>query len=559
MDHAIICGESGLKESYGIAIDVGTSGLRAQAIDLNTDEIISTAITLRHPLPGANVMDHLHFAVEVGLNTAHSLIIDTINRLLSKLDIDLNKVERVAVSGNPTQLSIFQNIEIRDLAYWGKHALERRSVKPPSRNAVIVDAGELGLKLRGDAQVYIPPAIRHEVGADALAMLVEAKVLDKEETAVVIDFGTNAEIALCADGEIYTASAAAGPAIEGQRIEKGMLASPGAVCDVNTKLTSYRWENLVLDNELFAQKGDVVNPTSGEIKETGMMHGKAIGITGTGVIAIISEGIEGDIIARYKINTPDRRIHVQGGLYLTEKDVEEAGKALGAFRAGVLSVFEEARISLEDLESTYMAGASGFYVDAYKSIKVGQIPANSTKIYQIGNTSLAMAREIVSKPEMLDYLQEVANQIRGRHIMLATSKAFAQIYPLELAHWQEGMPLWQYDGWLRKYGYQGLPEMSHNPQVHRLFARDIPTLGVKGLRIVRDIGVTLTGEFAECTGCATCEAECPEKALMVETVNGQTRIIIKSELCLGIACLRCQRACPNRAFKFSELLHKLRY
>ena len=85
-----------------------------------------------------------------------------------------------------------------------------------------------------NAKVYIPPAIKHEIGADALAMLFKSEILEKKGIYLVIDFGTNAEIALVMDGEVYTCSAAAGPAIEGQMIEKGKLASPGAICDFDT-------------------------------------------------------------------------------------------------------------------------------------------------------------------------------------------------------------------------------------------------------------------------------------------------------------------------------------
>ena len=56
-----------MAEHYAIAIDIGTSGIRAQSYNLTTHKTISTAITLRHPLPGANVVDHLHFALNIGL------------------------------------------------------------------------------------------------------------------------------------------------------------------------------------------------------------------------------------------------------------------------------------------------------------------------------------------------------------------------------------------------------------------------------------------------------------------------------------------------------------
>ncbi|MEM4522895.1 MAG: hypothetical protein QW738_06775 [Nitrososphaeria archaeon] len=98
--------------AYGVALDLGTSGFRAQVMCLKTGKVISTGITLRHPLPGGNIVDHLHFAVEVGYNRAHEIIIRGVNALLRALHIDLNKVERIAVCGNPCQLSLFQNIQI---------------------------------------------------------------------------------------------------------------------------------------------------------------------------------------------------------------------------------------------------------------------------------------------------------------------------------------------------------------------------------------------------------------------------------------------------------------
>ncbi len=114
---------------YGIAIDVGTSGTRMHAVDLESKKIISTAITVRHPVPGANVMDHLTFCIEVNQDVAHQLLIDTSNKLMKMLDIDLNKVERVAICGNPIQLSMYQNMEVRDLAFAMPNALKSRGGK----------------------------------------------------------------------------------------------------------------------------------------------------------------------------------------------------------------------------------------------------------------------------------------------------------------------------------------------------------------------------------------------------------------------------------------------
>lgn len=538
-----------MKEHYGIAIDIGTSGIRAQALDLSNSNIISTAITLRHPLPGANIMDHLHFSLEVGRETSHVLILDTINRLIEKLDIDLGNVDRVAVCGNPIQLSIFQNIEITDLAYWGKHALDRLGITPPSRNATVKTAEEVELKVNPKAEVYIPPAVKHEIGADALAMIVKADILEKKGVYLVSDFGTNAEIALIINGEVYSCSAAAGPAIEGQEMEKGMLASPGAISDVNP--TEDGWKNYVLDETLIAREGDLIDPSTGRVMKQGEMHEKALGITGTGAIAILSLGLKSGLISPPKIKTSNKRICLQDSIYFTEKDLLEVGKALGAFRAGYITLAEEGGILLEDIDAVYMAGASGFYVDPHKSLEVGQIPASSREIYQIGNTSLALARDLVLDPGLLDKLQEIANGMRGKHIMLATSKIFENVYPLELSMWEQGMPLWMYNEWLRKYGYQPLPHKCSNPKIYKLFESDIPVLGKKGLKITKDIGSVLRTEFEGCTGCETCINNCPEGALMMEDSR---EMVLRTDLCNGMGCLRCEFSCPEKVFKFKQFL-----
>ena len=120
-------------ERYGIALDLGTSGVRGQAVDLAHGEIVSTAITSQPPMPGGNVMDHLHFAVETSAdgrsNVAHDLMIDTVNKVVSALGIPRERVERVAISGNPIQLSLFQKMEIRDLAFAGKSKLASLGVE----------------------------------------------------------------------------------------------------------------------------------------------------------------------------------------------------------------------------------------------------------------------------------------------------------------------------------------------------------------------------------------------------------------------------------------------
>ena len=534
---------------YAIAMDIGTSGVRAQAIDLEDNSTISTTVTLRHPIPGANVMDHLHFAVNVGRQQAHQLIMEAVNKVVDQLGIDKSKIVRFGVCGNPIQLSLFQNIEIRDLAFWGTNAVERMHITPPKRNAQIIKPADVDLDINPDAEVYIPPAIKHEIGADALAMLVKSDVINKEGIFLVSDFGTNAEIALVIDGEIFSCSAAAGPAMEGQAIECGMLASPGAICDVTPE--GDEWRNMILNGNLKVDSCNLMDVTSGDIVEKGETGTEAKGITGTGVISSYSLGTEQGIISIPDIKTENNKINLQDGVYLSEKDLTEIGKALGAFRAAHITLCVEADIDLEDIDAVYMAGASGFYVDPLKSLTVGQIPANSWDIYQIGNTSLSMARDIVENPDLLQELQEVADGMRGNHITLATSDIFEKIYGLELAVCEQNMPLWKYDEWLESYGYGNLPEIEEDPDIHRLFDSDIPDLGVNGLSIIEEVGTKLETRFKGCINCQVCVNECPENALTVE----EGHATIRSDYCNGSACLRCERICPEKVFLYEKMFY----
>ncbi|MDD1772204.1 MAG: methylamine methyltransferase corrinoid protein reductive activase [Methanomassiliicoccales archaeon] len=536
---------------YGISIDVGTSGTRMHALDLSNGKILATAITDRHPVPGSNVMDHLTFCINVGTDIAHQLLIDTSNRLIDMLAIEKDKVDRVAICGNPIQLSIYQNMEVRDLAFAGENALRVRGVEPQKRDAKVIKAVDIGLDINSEADLYIPPAIKHEIGADALAMMMKSGMLERDENCLVTDYGTNAEMALKVNDVIYTGSAAAGPAIEGQHIHAGMLAAPGAISDLEY---DFNWRCKVLDDAILPKNGDLIDLNTGRATDEGEMHGKAKGITGTGVIAVIAAAMEMGLIKTPHITTNDHRLHVQDGIYIEEHDFQEAAKTFGAMRAGHFTLLEHAGLKFDELDSMYMSGASGTYVDAYKAQKVGLVPPSPKSIYQVGNTSLAVATDIVRDPETIDKLQSVAKSIRSNHVMFATDKVFETIFLQELAYWQEGMSLEMYNMMLEAEDIQPLPLKITKAKVYKLVERDIPVLGDRGLKILHDIGLPMKGRFNGCTGCKSCVKECPEDALSLKKGADGFDITVASNLCNGTACIRCELICPEKVFRFGQLV-----
>lgn len=557
----------------GIALDLGTSGFRGQSIDLDRDgRIIATAVTTRHPLPGANVIDHLHFALEAGVDTAHGIMIHAVNQVIRKLKVEPADVVRLAVCGNPIQLSLFQEIEIRDLAYAGKSKLASLGVEPPGRDAVILKAGDInGLELSGQARVLVPPAVQHEIGADALAMMIQTGMLEKDEISIVTDYGTNAEMALFYKGTVYTGSTAAGPALEGQQISDGLLALPGAVSDVvfepvastaagnnmQPGITPYsgkaNLKTIVLDENMSGRSGDTVNPETGDIVEQGVC--RAVGITGTGVVALLSQGIDAGFIRIPTIATRSGKIYLPDDLAFTQTDLLEAGKAIGSVRAGHITLCQEAGIRLSDVETAYMSGASGTYVDALKAQKIGMIPSGVRQIYQVGNTSLAMARDMVTDVDNLWRMKRIADELRQTHCMFAASNVFEKVYILELSHWTEGMGIKQYQKFLKKYGLPPLTEIIQSPDVIRTVEKDIPDLGVEGLEIISGTGLKKSMVFQDCRGDGACVRACPENALTMKALDGgQYRLQIDLALCDGVACRRCERACRDKVLDLIRLM-----
>jgi len=537
-------------ESYGVAIDIGTSGLRAQSIDLADKRVIGTAITLRHPLPGANVMDHLHFAIDVGQDFSNRLIIRAINRLLHEIAIDLRKVERAAVCGNPIQLSLFQNMEIRDLAYAGERAKAKLGVENIRRDKKVIKAGALGLDMNPEADVMVPPAVKHEIGADALAMMYETDFLDTKDIAMVTDFGTNAEMALKVGDNIFTGSAAAGPAIEGQHIKRGMLAAPGAISDVEPQADG-SWQTYALNDVMYTIPSDKVDPLTGSILDPGRT--KIRGITGTGVIGIVATGLNTGLMRPGRILTTDKVVRLQGGIVFDNDDFIEVGKTIAAFTAGHITLATECGISIRDIKSMYMSGASGTYMSSPKAARIGLIPGSVLRTVQAGNTSLAMARDLVRDPELLDQLQIEADNIRARHIMFANSKVFENAFAVELGVWTQGMPSEGEEKMLKHFGLEPRPPLNHDIEVVKLVQRDIQDLGAMGLKVVEDIGIDLIGVLDGCIGDMRCVKACQEDAIIVRKEGELWAIIIASDKCMGTACRRCERACKLKTLKLEKL------
>ncbi|WP_406662343.1 methylamine methyltransferase corrinoid protein reductive activase [Methanolobus sp. ZRKC3] len=535
---------------YGIALDLGTSGFRAQLINLDSKDVFKVSMTAKHPLPGGNITDHLDFAISVGGDIAHGIIVDAIRKVIDSFHVDASLIKKIVVCGNPIQLSLFQNSEIRDLAYAGKNMQMRLGIEDVKREARIFPASEIfkGSPAFEDCDIFVPPAIRHEIGADALAMMLETDFLDQTVPTLVTDYGTNAEMAIKVGDRIITASAAAGPAIEGQGIGCGMLASPGAISDVISE--GKYWRLMVLDADMQARESYLIDPVTGKIVKDSDI--KPVGITGTGVISVLSLAMRTGLIE----NPPKLKygkILLGDDIFLTEDDIKEAGKAIGAIKAAQLTLIIDSGLHYDDLENMYMTGASGTYVDAGKAMHVGSCPDFSKKIVQFGNTSLALAREILLDESKFDKVIKLAHQIKADHLMMATSVTFKNFYSCELSYWTEGMSKDMYNKFLDIYGLPALPLESNAPIIEKRSSQDIKETGLTGVEIVEDVGITIEELAVGCTLCHRCEIECPENAITIVEEGGNRFAMYNTQKCLGTSCKRCVRVCPVNAINYEEI------
>lgn len=537
-------------ERIGVAIDLGTSGIRAQAMDLDSGAIRSTCISLAHPLPGANLMDHLHFVIALGGSVASRILRTAVNKMIRGLGISEETIKRLAVCGNPVQLSLFQGVEVRDLAYTGKRKPAELGIAIPDRDGAILPAASLeGLMLPEACEVVIPPAVCHTVGADGLAMILQSGIQKETGPAMVTDYGTNAEMALFCEGRIVTASAAAGPALEGQHLSCGMLAGPGAVTDVRP-LSRSRFQTMVLDQGMLPVQGPLVDlEKKYPVADT---EYNLRGITGAGSLSVFYEAMQAGHVRLPEILTPDGRLHLGRDIHLDEADLLAAGKAIGAIRAGHVTLCHEVGIGYGDVPTVYMAGATGTYADPVKAQRMGLLPCRASSVIQVGNTSLKMARDLVMDKDRLGEMREMARRLRRDHCMLAASEIFKKIYVLELSYWTEGMPMDSYRSLLVRYGLKDFPDGTVTPHVRRENQLDIEALGKMGLQVIDDIGATVSRPVAGCTACGACVDQCPQSALALREEDVLPAILLNQGRCAGVSCRQCEQACAEKVFHLVE-------
>ncbi len=371
---------------YGLAVDIGTTTMAAQLIDLTNGTVLSPAAQRN---PQREVSDNVIGRIEAALEGkgAHleRLVRDAITALKARASkasgTPVDAVDHLVVTGNTTML----------------YLLTGRSPMPLSRAPFepdwLADETVFG-------NMYLPPCIGAFIGADTVCAILSTRLVHHEETVLLADIGTNGEVALWHQGKLYCCATAAGPAFEGGGIRDGVGSVEGAV--------------------------DRVWVENGELKYTTIGDASPTGICGSGLIDAAAALLEtGRLDETGAIE--DEEEEIAPGVALTGQDLRKLQLAKGAIAAGIRTLCSTLGIGMDDIAHFYVAGGFGAHLNMDNAAKIGLIPrALAGKAVSVGNAALAGTMMMLLKQEFIDEARETARQ--AHVVTLSSSPAFADAF-----------------------------------------------------------------------------------------------------------------------------------
>ena len=400
--------------AYSIAVDIGTTTLTAFLLRPGSGMIQATFRKNPQTLYGADLITRISFAgrpkgLEALQNQIRSAVDQMIQTLLLKENILSKQVHTVGLVGNTCMHHLFWGLSTRSL---GQMPFEPHVISTPEKKAL-----DVGLN-HADPQTMVRflPNIAGFVGSDILAASIHCGLHIPSALGsgarLLIDIGTNGEIVLVNDDQMFCCSTAAGPAFEGMNITHGMLAVPGAIDQV--------WKD---SNE--------------KVRYTVIGDGHPKGICGSALIQWIALLIENGAIhpnGRIHNSQPhsdgDRSIKLpearhSRSILLTQKDIRQVQLAKGAIRAGVDTLLERMGIRSSDLDQIYLAGHFGAHLDIQAIQKIGLIPSiPSHKVKAVGNAACKGLATVLLDPQLLGSVSAFQKQFT--HIPLHNDPQFIE-------------------------------------------------------------------------------------------------------------------------------------
>jgi len=388
-------------EAFGLAVDLGTTTVVVELVDLVSGRILGKAFGLNGQSRfGADVVSRISHAV---LAPAHAeelkeAALETLSGLLAKAAAEAaiapESIYDIAIAGNTAMNHFLLGRSVRSLSVAPFEA-EFQSLPP-------LEAIDCGFRLQRRAKLFVSPNIGSYVGGDITAGLLATGLLNKPGHNLFIDIGTNGEIVLKAGDRVTAASTAAGPAFEGASLGCGMLAVPGAI--------------------------DKAGWSDGALSVSTIGDRPPVGICGTGYIDLLASFLRGGLLSRNGVIAGGKSsIAVAEGIAVSQKDIRELQLAVAAVRTGTELLLRRQGLSPRDLDGLYLAGAFGNYLDIENGRAIGLLPdIDLAKVRFVGNASLAGARAMLLSRRARSEAVRIAGTVA--HVPLAADAAFQDVY-----------------------------------------------------------------------------------------------------------------------------------
>jgi len=393
------------KDNYGVAVDIGTTTIAAHLVDLNTGETLGTQARYNSQIRyGEDVISRIIYAdnEEGGLMRLHQSVAKDINDLIGALveevGVHLHDVTYVMCAGNTTMIHFLLEMDPSNI--------RREPYIPTATSVPVIRAAEVGVAINGRGLLGCVPGVGSYVGGDITAGILASGMHKREELSLYIDMGTNGEVVLGNRDWLICCSASAGPAFEGGGIKCGMRATEGAI------------EKIVITED-----GRAIWKVIG--------RGRPRGICGSGLIDAVAEMLKAGVINRLGKFAKDGRWDIREGedglevvlvparetatgkdIVITEADLATFIRSKGAIYAAANTLMSHLGFSFEDLDTVYISGGFGNYLDVQNAVLIGLLPdLPPAKFRFIGNGSITGAEMCLLSEDALKEAQDIARKM----------------------------------------------------------------------------------------------------------------------------------------------------
>ncbi|MDU4961348.1 MAG: ASKHA domain-containing protein [Sporomusaceae bacterium] len=352
----------------GLAIDIGTTTLAFSLVDLESGTVVKAGSRLNSQRRyGADVISRIQYSGGSDGSALHAAICGDIIAYIRELDAAVrSQIVHSVISGNTAMLHFLLALPAASLGLY--------PFQPVTTELHRFNFAELFADAGLACLTTILPGISAFAGADVAAGLLQCGFNASDRVQVLLDIGTNGEIAVGCKDRIVCVATAAGPAFEGANLSCGTGSISGAI-------------------DSFAMRG-------GHIRYTTIGGADPVGICGSGALDIVAACLRENVIdttGRFDtVRFPDASLHIvqppQADLRFTQKDVRELQLAKAAMRAGLELALRKYGCDYQAVDAVFLAGSFGSHVNAASAVATGLLPRElAAKIKVAGNTALGGA------------------------------------------------------------------------------------------------------------------------------------------------------------------------